>query len=62
MAFTILAESYLMAYGWARIKGASDMTAHLFARNFDVPVTAKQVEDAWNQPAPSGRPWSEVNR
>ena len=60
MSATILAESYLMAYGYASSHGATECISHLFARNFDMPVTAKQVQSAWESPAPSGRAWDVI--
>ena len=39
MAATILIESYLMAFGLAVTMGESEDEAHLFARNYDCPVT-----------------------
>jgi hypothetical protein len=38
-------ESYLMAFGLAVTMGEAEDEAHLFARNYEVPVTYPRVRD-----------------
>lgn len=45
MAASILMDSYLMAFGYAVTMGESESEAHLFARNYDCPVTAKSLKN-----------------
>jgi hypothetical protein len=44
MAAAILMESYLMAFGLAVTLGEPEDEAHLFARNYDCPVTYKSLQ------------------
>ncbi|MBB3752528.1 hypothetical protein FHT44_005040 [Mycolicibacterium sp. BK634] len=49
MAAEILAESYLMATGYAALMGADADRQHLFARVYDRPVTVDQIKRDWEQ-------------
>lgn len=55
MAAEVLAESYLIAYGYAKLNNATDDRAHLFARRFDFPLTAKTVQEHWKRFKAEGR-------
>lgn len=47
MATEVLKESYLMATGYAAVFGAPPERQHLFARNYDQPVTVDQLARDW---------------
>lgn len=54
MAAEVLAESYLMATGYAALMGASAERQHLFARNYDQPVTVAKLIRDWEAFAARG--------
>jgi hypothetical protein len=49
MAATVLLPSYLMATGYAALMGADAERQHLFARNYDQPVTVERLTRDWEQ-------------
>lgn len=49
MATEVLAESYVMATGYAAIMGAPTERQHLFARSYDQPVTVAKLAEDWKQ-------------
>lgn len=49
MAAEVLAESYVMATGYAALMGAGSDRQHLFARRYDQPVTVAQLTHDWKE-------------
>lgn len=43
----VLKESYVLATGYAALMGADATAQHLFARNYDQPVTVDQLARDW---------------
>jgi hypothetical protein len=51
MAAEVLVESYVMATGYAALMGANAEQQHLFARNYDRPVTIDVLKQHWAENA-----------
>lgn len=41
--------TYLMAFGYAITMGATEMRAHIFARNYGMPVDLDKVISDWQE-------------
>jgi hypothetical protein len=62
MAAELLLESYVMATGYAALMGADTERQHLFARNYDFPVTVDKLKTDWEEFAERAAELAETDR